>query len=99
MNDETSGDAAPVDAVKVTNDARHAAFTAMSKVHAWHWVRVGASKEADDVLAALERLKTRLDAGDGPKEAEGLRWDNVAKQWVKTDNGPGPAIRPRTTAA
>ena len=87
------------DPVPLTENARYAAFQAMASVHAWHWVRVGAAEEAGAVMQALERLRVRMKNGDGPKEAEGMKWDELAQRWVRVAAATGPAIHQRTTGA
>ena len=89
----------PVDPMELTTNAQYAAFSAMASVHAWHWVRVGAAEEASEVMGALERLMVRMKDGDGPKEAEGMKWDELAQRWARVDSAPGPAIHQRTTGA
>lgn len=88
-----------MDPVELTNTAQYAAFKVMAAVHAWHWVRVGAAREASEVMGALERLRVRMKDGGGPKEAEGMKWDELAQRWARVDSAPGPAIHQRTTGA
>jgi hypothetical protein len=93
MNNETPEADEKRDPKQWAMDACYVATQALARLHAWDWVRLGASSEAREAVAALERLRERVTKGDGPKEAEGLKWDALACRWVKKESTTGPAVK------